>query len=140
MQRLGDPEGGFCRVPMLDESDGQKVSLWTLEGKTLLHTPPSVKVARGARNDLLTFRATGTGQLVTYPCYLYWLTYCPNNVNNAIQLADSLVPALPIAWCVSSAIGHGQQFNLDPPMPFWTGIYLVTFTAMDAITIGFATT
>ena len=139
MQRLGDPSGGFGRVPMLDESDGQKVSLWTPEGNSLLHSPDSIKVARSGREDLETFHAVGTGLLVDHPCYLYWLTYCPNNVNNVVDLADATNPGGAIVWCAASAIGQATHFNLDPPMPFKVGIYLSAFTAMDAITIGYAT-
>lgn len=138
MQRLGDPSGGFARVPMLDESDGQKVSLWTPGGDSLLHRTGPVKVAR-AGVDLETFYAVGTGLLANVPCYLYWLTYCPSANVCLIELADSTNPAAPNRWCLSSAIGQALQVLFDPPMPFTVGIYLNTFTNMTSITIGYAT-
>jgi len=82
-------------------------------------------------------RMTAVGQVIAGAHKLYWVDCNPSAGLSAWELTDDLVGGLAIVLDEFHTSRESHMINLNPPMPFTTGIYLKTFTNMNSITFGY---
>lgn len=92
--------------------------------------------ARRSESGLKLNRLTGAASVKGSPGKLYWITVRGSADGWVVALSDGTASGTVI-WDVGDNTKRGSHINLDPPIPFETGIYLETLTNCTAATFGY---
>lgn len=84
-----------------------------------------------------TLRVLAAGQVVAGAHKLYWISCNPGAGNSLWELTDAIAALGAVVLDCFSTARESKHGVFSPPMDFTTGIYLETFTNIDAMTFGY---
>jgi len=90
-----------------------------------------------APSAVVTKRMVAVGQVIAGAHKLYWVSCNPGAGNSLWELTDAIAALGAVVLDCFSTSRESKLGVLSPPMPFATGIYLETFTAITSITFGY---
>lgn len=87
--------------------------------------------------SVTTKRMVGAGQVVAGTHKLYWIDCNPSAGNSVWELSDDTDGLSATVLDEFHTSRESHMINLNPPMPFTTGVYLKVFTNMTSVTFGY---